>query len=163
MRSKPSKSLFAALVILLGLVAFGQAEEARLGPPPTAPRDLAGLKLSPADQAAVSELRQFIEAYTVNPQNREASRQFYFNVYLASGSQAINWTGNRATCNAGDTALDFKEAVARRINYFRAMAGVPAVIVFAATYNQKDQKAALMMSVNGALGANLPSAQLDLL
>lgn len=150
------KILACLLVLLLGLAASLQATEARLGPPPSAPQDLKSLELSPTERAAILSERQLSGPLSVNPQNREASRQFYLTVYLGSGSQAINWTGNRATCNAGDTALDFKEAVAQRINYFRAMAGVPAGIVLATTYNQKDQKTALMMSVNGALNHNPP-------
>ena len=43
-----------------------------------------------------------------------------------------------------------------RINYFRAMAGVPANVSFSDEYNQKAQKAALMMSVNRDLDHTPP-------
>jgi Cysteine-rich secretory protein family len=58
------------------------------------------------------------------------------------------WTGNRATCDPGDTSAEFKELILRRINYFRGMAGVPAVITFNPEYSRRDQAAALMISVN---------------
>ncbi len=37
----------------------------------------------------------------------------------------------------------------RRINFYRAMAGIPANITFTDEYNRKAQQAALMMSANG--------------
>jgi len=43
---------------------------------------------------------------------------------------------------------EFRDAVLLRINYFRAMAGVPANVKFADEYNRKAQQAALMMSAN---------------
>jgi hypothetical protein len=93
---------------------------------------------------------------TVNPGNRAASRAF-FNAYYLAQDAPINWTGNRSTCNAGDTNLSFRDAVLLRINYFRAMAGVPATVTFSDTYNAMDQQAALMMSVNGQLSHNPPT------
>ena len=87
---------------------------------------------------------------TVNPQNRASSRAFYNTYYLAQ-AQAINWTGNRSTCSAGSTDLTFRDAVLLRLNYFRAMAGVPAQVTFDDTNSAKNQQAALMMSVNGQL------------
>jgi len=94
---------------------------------------------------------------SVNPQSRAASRNFFNQYYLAS-DEAINWTGNRATCNAGDTDILFRDVVQLRLNYFRAMAGVPAAVIFSDTYNAMAQKAALMMSVNGQLSHYPPAS-----
>ncbi len=58
------------------------------------------------------------------------------------------WSGNRESCSPGDTKPEFKAAILRRINYFRGMAGVPAVITFNINYSRKDQVAALMINVN---------------
>ena len=55
-------------------------------------------------------------------------------------------------------APDFQDAVARRINYFRALAGVPAGVAFDATFNAKAQEAALMMSVNDRLDHAPPAS-----
>jgi uncharacterized protein YkwD len=94
----------------------------------------------------------------VNTQDRTAVQQFYLTEYLASEGVDAGWTGNHGGCNPGTTSLAFREAVLRRINYFRAMAGIPAVIDFNETYNTKAQAAALMMSVNRALDHTPPSS-----
>ena len=93
---------------------------------------------------------------TVNPQDRAASRAFFTAYYLAPDA-AINWTGDRSTCIAGDTDLSFRDAVLLRLNYYRAMAGVPATVTFSDTYNAMDQQAALMMSANGQLSHSPPT------
>jgi uncharacterized protein YkwD len=93
---------------------------------------------------------------TVNPQNRAASRAFFNTHYLALDA-AINWTGDRSDCKAGDTDLSFRDAVLLRLNYYRAMAGVPATVTFSDTYNAMDQQAALMMSVNAQLSHDPPA------
>src|SRR4051794_8585337 len=66
--------------------------------------------------------------FTVNPASREAARIFYRTVYVASENVETSWTGDVATNNAGTTSALFKQAVQHRINWFRAMAGVPAGI-----------------------------------
>jgi uncharacterized protein YkwD len=86
----------------------------------------------------------------VNPQERQASLNFYETAYLGS-SGAVNWTGSQAGCVPGGTNANFKLAVLQRINYFRAMAGVPAKITFSDTSNRLAQAAALIMSANNTL------------
>lgn len=88
---------------------------------------------------------------SVNPQSRAASRQFFNTYYLGAATPPIDWTGDRAACNEGATSLSFRDATLLRLNYYRAMAGVPAQVAFSDTYSGKDQKAALIMSVNGKL------------
>lgn len=63
-----------------------------------------------------------------------------------------------AACDAGTTTADFKNGVLVRINYFRSMAGVPADVAFDATYSEKSQQAALMMSRNDALDHTPPAS-----
>jgi C1A family cysteine protease len=95
-------------------------------------------------------------ALTVDPTDRQASLDFYSRVYLASEGVAMGWTGNHATCNEGSTSQEFRQAVLLRINYFRAMAGVPAEVTFSDEYTRKAQKAALMMSRNRQLSHDPP-------
>src|SRR5438477_12482804 len=71
--------------------------------------------------------------FTVNPARREEARNFFNTVYAASEGFSIGWTGDLATCSPGTTDSAFRDLVALRINYFRAMAGVPAGIVFDST------------------------------
>ncbi len=94
---------------------------------------------------------------TVNPQNRQESLNFYKNKYLTA-SGAINWTGNIAGCNSGNTDAAYKLAELQRINYFRAMGGVPAKVTFTDAANRLAQAAALMMSANNSLNHAPPSS-----
>ena len=88
---------------------------------------------------------------SVDPQSRELSRQFFHDVYLAAEGAEADWTGNHAQCDAGSTSQSFRDAVLLRLNYFRAMAGVPADLTFNDEYSAKAQQAALMMSANEQL------------
>ncbi len=64
---------------------------------------------------------------------------------------AMNWTGNRSSCTPGTTSAAFRNATIARVNYFRAMAGVPATVVENAGLSANAQASALMMSVTGRL------------
>lgn len=93
---------------------------------------------------------------SVDPQDRQASLNFFNNFYHAAEGALIDWTGNHATCNEGTTSAVFRQAIRLRINYFRAMAGVPSIVGLSDEYNRKAQKAALMMSMNNQLNHNPP-------
>lgn len=95
---------------------------------------------------------------SVNPSSREDSQNFYTQVYLPSEGINIGWDGSFKNCNEGTTSDAFREAVQLRINYFRAMAGVPSEIKLSDEYNQKAQEAALMMSINKSLSHNPPTS-----
>lgn len=87
----------------------------------------------------------------VQTQDRQAARAFYQDQYLSSENILADWTGSHAACSAGITSAEFRNAVLRRINYFRAMAGVPVLRSLSDTYSLKAQAAALMMSANRQL------------
>jgi hypothetical protein len=90
---------------------------------------------------------------TVDTQNRNDVVSFYHTIYMASegGNVEVGWTGNRDGCVAGATTEAFKVHVRRRINWFRAMAGMPADIVFDAGLSASAQAAALIMAKELAL------------
>jgi hypothetical protein len=94
--------------------------------------------------------------FSVNVSSREAVRQFYRTVYFASENIPMGWTGSYTVNGAGDTSAAYKEAVLRRINFYRAFAGVPATMTLRADWSAKDQQAALMMSANNALNHTPP-------
>lgn len=100
--------------------------------------------------------RDYRWVLSVDPQDRQASLDFYNEVYRASEGIASGWTGDHASCDPGTTSQAFRDAVVLRINYFRAMAGVPAGVLLSDEYNGKAQQAALMMSVNGQLSHDPP-------
>ena len=63
---------------------------------------------------------------------------------------SVNQTN--ATSAAGTTSAAFQSAVQLRVNWYRAMAGIPASIAFdPVNYGAGDQLAALMMSANNEL------------
>lgn len=140
----------ALLSAVLGLGGHTGAQPAqRLGPPPRGPeRAEAGL----AGAAGLSAGR------SVDPTDRAASVQFYLDHYLIAAPPAHGWAGSVAGCAPGATSAAFKAAVAGRINYFRAMAGVPATVELIDSLSEKAQAAALMMSANGDLDHTPPAS-----
>ena len=90
-------------------------------------------------------------ALSVNTAVREEVRQFYRAIYPASQGISMSWTGSYETGTPGTTSSLFKEATRLRINFYRALVGVPADITFDATFNIMAQRAALLMSVNDTL------------
>jgi uncharacterized protein YkwD len=71
------------------------------------------------------------------------------------------WTGNVDSNIPGTTTQTFQDAVAARINWFRAMAGVPPQITISPVYSAKDQQAALMFSANRQISHSPPSNWVD--
>ena len=125
--------------------------EVILGEPPTAPADASGLpiKISP---------RSVTGGFTVNANSREQVRSFYNAVYTASDGVPMQSTADVATCTPGTNATAYQEAVLRRINWFRAMAGIPAAVTFNAAESAKAQESAVIMSANNALSHHPPSS-----
>jgi uncharacterized protein YkwD len=97
------------------------------------------------------------EPHGVNPQNRAESLAFYRSDYLIQNPPSIDWSGSHARCDPGTTSKAFQEEILTRINYFRAMAGVPADVTFSEESTLKAQAAAFLMSVNGKLSHDPPT------
>ncbi len=89
--------------------------------------------------------------FSIDAGDRFLARWFYNIVYRSSQDTEAEWTGDVDACIPGETSQAFKEAVIRRVNYYRAMAGVPAEVTLNAGYSARAQEAALMMSAEGAL------------
>ncbi len=94
--------------------------------------------------------------FEIDTSQREQSRNAYNALFSASTSVPSEWDGNVANCDAGTTSAAYKQAILTRINYFRAMAGVPATISLNTTYNNKAQQAALIMAAQDDLDHNPP-------
>lgn len=103
------------------------------------------------------------DGFTVDTANRRDTLAFYQCAYLASETYAADmaWTGNTTTWVAGDTSEVFKNHVRRRINFYRALAGLPGDITFNPTKCTKDQQAALMFARNNNAIHNPPSSWLS--
>lgn len=89
----------------------------------------------------------------VDTSSRNDVISFYQNVYQASEDFAtkIQWTGNADTCHAGTISQDFISQVRRRVNYYRALAGVPASIVM-------NDGSTVLTNSFFYQGSNIPSA-----
>ena len=95
-------------------------------------------------------------SFTVDTQSRKAVTDFYHSDYEITAPPPMGFTGNVNACQPGDTSQAFKAQIARRINYFRAMAGVPAGITLSDASNHDAQAAALMMSANASQSHSPP-------
>jgi hypothetical protein len=121
-------------VVLLGSLVFAAASVAAAGSCPVA--------LDPIYSRA--------EALVVDPGQRHLSRAFFNGVYRPGEHASDYVEPDAGRCDylvfgSGDVAAE------DRVNYFRAMAGVPAGVRMDAEFNAKAQEAAMMMSAQGAL------------
>jgi hypothetical protein len=137
-------------VLWLGILPpalLGDPGEWNLGEPPQPP--------SPEEVVLLGQfgpgLMDQTGSFEVDTSSREQVRLFHGTVYVASEGIDLEWTGDVASCLAGTVSVTSHEAVLRRINYFRALAGMPAGVVFDDVLNAKAQEAALMMSANDTL------------
>jgi len=109
------------------------------------------LQPAPAPAATLPSL-------ALDTQNREMVRNAYNTLYAQSENVAMGWTGDYASGKAGTVSTQYQDATLLRINLIRALAGVPASVVFDPTYSAKSQQAAFMMSANGQLSHSPPSS-----
>lgn len=98
--------------------------------------------------------------FSVNRTDRRDVLAFHNTIYNASEGFAsrMNWTGNVTTGPAGTTSAGFKGDVLRRINYYRALSGLPADIFLNNIKSAKCQEAALMFSAMSSISHTPPSS-----
>ena len=151
------------LLISFGLHQLSIAQPILL---PEEKRDLQINLETSSDIRVLSDHTLDIGSFEVDNANREEVRTFFNAIYWASEYATIDWTGSfggengssfpgtgthtteTLTPYAGDTPDLFKEATLLRINYYRAMAGIPADIVFLDEWNRIAQLTALVMGGN---------------
>jgi hypothetical protein len=136
-----------ALVAIPVIGGPGDAEDPRLGPPPTLSHP-AALVPAPAPVFAPNSV--------VDTANRQAVVDFYRTRYLPALAVPNDWNGSTAGCNAGSTSVAYADATFQMVDYFRSMAGLPAAIARNATKDGKAQQAALMMMANNSLNHTPP-------
>ncbi len=64
---------------------------------------------------------------------------------------AVEWQGDHTSCDGGTSSADLRTSTIARVNYYRAMAGVPAVVTENEEFSEKAHSGAIMMSVEGEL------------
>lgn len=92
----------------------------------------------------------------IDTSDREAVRQFFNKVYMEP-RVSMGWTGSYTAGNGGTINVDYQRSTIQRVNWFRAMAGVPASVTLSSANSSKAQQAAFMMSANNAL-SHTPSS-----
>lgn len=151
-----ARMLLCALALCVFFPSPAKAESAlakpiqhRLGDAPGAPGDVSALPKGGGRLAA--------SGLSVDSADRAAVERFY-RIYKAANLVPSDWIGSVADCQTGSIGADYREATRQQINFFRAMAGVPASIAFDAGFSAKAQEAALIMSANGELSHTPTSA-----
>jgi hypothetical protein len=140
-----SAALFAPPVFSQATPAAGSVPPPNLGDAPKAPADVSGLPGRGPRPLDVTG------GFNVNTDSREQVREFYNAVYTSSEGVAMDSTAVTTNCFPGTNSTAFQNATLRRINWFRAMGGIPAAITFDSNESAKDQAGALMMSANNTL------------
>src|SRR5688572_23511298 len=74
-----------------------------------------------------------------------------YNAYYNIAMPAVGFTGSSVTCAPGSISLAFQEWTVTRINFLRAMAGVPGNTTLDSGLNSQEQAAALIMAANDTL------------
>ena len=93
----------------------------------------------------------------VDLSTRASARAWFNQWWPLSYNAPMNFTGDVSKGIAGNTSQAYKDNVALRINIFRRMAGLQPIVLNNATYNAKDQQAAMMMSANNDITHNPPA------
>ena len=122
--------------------ALGQPANLELGDPPR-------LELTHV-APEIQQLREGASQNTgwINVFNREAVRMAYNDLVATANNVPMDWTGSVSAGNPGATSTAYKNAVLAYLNWYRAMAGVPALTGWDASLEPEQQRAAVMMSAN---------------
>ena len=152
-----TRRTYAIALIAMNLAGVLHSQQLPvLGDPPTA---------SNSSPAPSKNIRQAAAAQTApnwyDTSNRTAMRDNWNLIFWPSGVVPTGWTGDVAGNIPGTTTQAFKNAVAARIDWFRAMAGVPVGIGLDPVLSAKDQQAALLFSANRMISHMPPNTWID--
>lgn len=136
---------FVLFLMIISAFSTPLRADVILGDAPRAPTDVSGLP------GGGPQPRTVTGGFSVDTGSREQVREFYNAVYTASSGTPINSTAVTTSCFPGTNSPAFVNATLCRINWFRALAGLPAAVTFDAGESVKDQAAAVMMSANNQL------------
>ena len=134
--------------------SFLNAQEAWLGPPPTAPTAVLPPASLPLGEPRLSNAMSGFYDTT----SREGVRALFNSTWVRSRTATIGWTGNAAACSEGTISQEWKDSVVTGLNFLRNLAGVPGAVSLDSSNNAKAQKAALMISVNKQLSHAPPAS-----
>lgn len=127
-------------------------DTAMLGDAPRLEPGTALLELAQPQTTAASD------AISIDPQNRTQVALGYQNIYLPQGNVVIGWNGSIGACTPGTTSTGYRQATIDRVNFFRALAGLPGSVTLLGGAQATDtQAAALMFSANQQLSHSPPN------
>jgi hypothetical protein len=113
------------------------------------------LFLNPSPVKGPKPLFQVVTGgFSVNTDAREEVRGFYNAIYPSSENVPQGSTADQSGCTPGHNSNAFQQAELRRINWFRAMAGMPASIYLDPVDNWGSQQMAILQSANNVLDHN---------
>ncbi|MBV8657958.1 MAG: CAP domain-containing protein [Burkholderiales bacterium] len=95
--------------------------------------------------------------WQVDNTNRAAVRLFWRVRYRAAAPSGF-WSGNLASCDPGETLPQHRLLTLARVNWFRAMAGVPADVQEDPAATRKTQAAALVVAANGHIAHDIDAS-----
>jgi hypothetical protein len=156
-------AMLGALAMWVPCAAAGvPIDEVWLGDAPRldVPQDTSGWRERPTPKTAQGATDARALAISAAVQTRDGVAQLYKNVYVPGTAVALNWTGDVAGCNAGTTNLEHRQAVIDRVNYARALVGLPPVTLLDGLPTTQAQSAALMFLANSALSHTPPMSWL---
>jgi hypothetical protein len=149
-----------AALVLLGAGAASAADTQWLGPPPRFdPADLEVVHSVASAPAPEHHVLAVDTIPAIDTSMRAAVRTAYYHHY-APPMPDMAWTGSIESCNAGSISTAFQEWTITRVNFVRAMAGVPGTVTLNPTTSAKAQQAALMFAANRQLSHSPPSTWL---
>ena len=91
--------------------------------------------------------------FNADTSSRRGVLALYHSVYggKGDGANSEGWLGNVRELRPGTTSAAFQSSVLRRVNFYRALAGVPANLTLNAEKSAKAQEAALLIARNSGL------------
>ena len=118
----------------------------------------APIAIVPPEEGVATASTNGTRSVVLDPHNRNQVAGAYQTIYLPQGNVPIAWNGNVLACNAGTDSLAYQTATIERVNFYRALSGLPGNITLLGATEQTDtQAAALMFSANQALSHDPPA------
>jgi hypothetical protein len=144
----------AIAITLLSLVLTNALEAA----PQTTWLGDAPLPIMPLQEEVATRAVHDVSTVALDPHNRTQVAQGYQTIYVPQSNVPIGWNGNVPACNAGTDSLAYQQATIDRVNFYRALSGLPGNVTLLGTTEQTDtQAAALMFSANQSLSHDPPA------
>ncbi|VWX59868.1 conserved hypothetical protein [Burkholderiales bacterium 8X] len=135
----------ASAALLLATIN-GRPADAGSGAAPAAPSSATDAGTTPTLGPSGTDL---------SPARRAAMLEVFRTQLIPAFDEPVVWTGSTASCLAGQTSPELKAAELFVINYYRELAGLPAVSLHLEN-SIGAQQAALMMRAEGALSHEPP-------